>query len=131
MTAKTLRANPRTKRTNYAHVTDCENGEISEGDDAEPDDGIVEEMEMEEAWVTYQSAKEKCRGKSGNNPKGVAMTTVLPADVYACRHMENASLMSVTDTACARTVAGTQRLQAYFGWPWRETHPGECRFGLQ
>ncbi|CAE6942423.1 RE2 [Symbiodinium sp. CCMP2592] len=54
-------------------------------------------------------------GNGGAKPEGglsdVAMTTVLPSDVFALRHV--ADLVGVTDTACARTVAGSQWLQAY------------------
>ena len=174
------------KKPHYAHVTDYDDGDGSEGG---PDDvgeeGIPEEVA--EAWVTYQSAKEKyknqkqSRGYNGDQerqprpppgdgvrdraedrdrdqgrearlkamkaksfcsgcgrrghwhldstcplnkgepggakgtsaPKEVAMMTVMPADVYACRHVGDASLLGVTDTACARTVAGSQWLQAY------------------
>ena len=50
--------------------------------------------------------------KPGVNPKEVAMTTVLPADVFALKHMSS-NLVGVADTACARTVAGSQWLQSY------------------
>ena len=179
-------ASNRGKKPHYAHVTDYDDGDGSEGG---PDDvgeeGIPEEVA--EAWVTYQTAKEKyksqkqSRGYNGDHdrpprpppgdgvrdraedrdrdqgregrlkamkaksfcsgcgrrghwhldstcplnkgepggakgtsaPKEVAMMTVMPADVYACRHVGDASLLGVTDTACARTVAGSQWLQAY------------------
>ncbi|CAE6947744.1 unnamed protein product [Symbiodinium sp. CCMP2592] len=55
--------------------------------------------------------------KPGAQPKSdgsanVAMTTVLPADVYTLKHIPS-KLLGVADTACARTVAGTQWLQSY------------------
>ncbi|CAE7689238.1 unnamed protein product [Symbiodinium sp. CCMP2592] len=53
------------------------------------------------------------QGRGGKDPaREVAMTTVLPASICALKH-EGHSLMAVTDTACARTVAGTQWLQSY------------------
>ncbi|CAE7245906.1 unnamed protein product [Symbiodinium sp. CCMP2592] len=48
----------------------------------------------------------------GETGASVAMTTVLPADVFALKHVPN-MLLGVADTACARTVAGTQWLQSY------------------
>ena len=45
-------------------------------------------------------------------PADVSFCNLLPAEVYAIKH-ENAGLVGITDTACARTVAGTQWLQAY------------------
>ena len=56
--------------------------------------------------------------KGGGAPKGdhgaknVAMTNVMPADVYTLKHMSD-NLVGVADTACARTVAGSQWLQSY------------------
>ncbi|CAE7692154.1 GIP [Symbiodinium sp. CCMP2592] len=53
------------------------------------------------------------QSRGGKDPaREVAMTTVLPASICALKH-EGHSLMAVTDTACARTVAGTQWLQSY------------------
>ena len=40
------------------------------------------------------------------------MTNSMPADVYALKHVSD-NLMGVADTACTRTVAGTQWLQSY------------------
>ena len=173
-------ANTRSRRTNYANVTFHEDD--SEPDECAGDEGIPEEVA--EAWVTYQSAKDRYRtqqrargyngdggdkGTKGNPPDGekdrgegrdpgreaklkmmkaksfcsgcgrrghwhrddacplnqgggaagkaegrthdAAMTTVLPAEIFALRHV--ADLVGVTDTACARTVAGTHWLQAY------------------
>ena len=51
-------------------------------------------------------------GAKGEAPKSVAMTNSMPADVYALKHVSD-NLMGVADTACARTVAGTQWLQSY------------------
>ncbi|CAE7443672.1 unnamed protein product, partial [Symbiodinium sp. CCMP2456] len=51
------------------------------------------------------------KGKADQSAS-VAMTTVLPADVYALKHLPS-RLLGVADTACARTVAGTQWLQSY------------------
>ncbi|CAE7261007.1 RE2 [Symbiodinium sp. CCMP2592] len=51
-------------------------------------------------------------GAKGETGASVAMTTVLPADVFALKHVPN-MLLGVADTACARTVAGTQWLQSY------------------
>ena len=45
-------------------------------------------------------------------PANVSFCNLLPAEVYAIKH-ESAGLVGITDTACARTVAGTQWLQAY------------------
>ena len=45
-------------------------------------------------------------------PADVSFCNLLPAEVYAIKH-ESAGLVGITDTACARTVAGTQWLQAY------------------
>ena len=50
-------------------------------------------------------------GKAEGRTHDAAMTTVLPAEIFALRHV--ADLVGVTDTACARTVAGTHWLQAY------------------
>ena len=44
--------------------------------------------------------------------KDISMCNVLPAEVYATKH-EGEFLLGITDTACARTVAGTQWLQKY------------------
>ena len=44
--------------------------------------------------------------------KDISMCNVLPAEVYATKH-EGELLLGITDTACARTVAGTQWLQKY------------------
>ncbi|CAE7185372.1 unnamed protein product [Symbiodinium necroappetens] len=168
--------------TNFAHMTD-HTAETDEEDPFEGEDAVPEDVA--EAFMTYQSAKERYRnqqrsrgmtgGSSGGDkaPKGdgqpgdrkpgehrdadretklkamkarsfcggcgrkghwhkddvcplnrggdhakgeasanVAMTTVLPADVFALKHVPN-SLLGVADTACARTVAGTQWLQSY------------------
>ncbi|CAE7295005.1 unnamed protein product, partial [Symbiodinium sp. CCMP2592] len=51
-------------------------------------------------------------GAKADVPKNVAMTNAMPADVYALKHVSD-NLMGVADTACARTVAGTQWLQSY------------------
>ncbi|CAE7294300.1 GIP [Symbiodinium sp. CCMP2592] len=51
--------------------------------------------------------------KGESRAQEVAMTTVLPAEIFALRHVLNTDLVGVADTACARTVAGTQWLQAY------------------
>ena len=51
-------------------------------------------------------------GAKAEAPKSVAMTNSMPADVYALKHVSD-NLMGVADTACARTVAGTQWLQSY------------------
>ena len=45
-------------------------------------------------------------------PSDVSFCNLLPAEVYAIKH-ETAGLVGITDTACARTVAGTQWLQNY------------------
>ncbi|CAE6927736.1 unnamed protein product [Symbiodinium sp. CCMP2456] len=65
----------------------------------------------DDACPLNQSGGASGKGDSGAGARHVAMTTVLPADVYALRHVMD--LVGVTDTACARTVAGTQWLQAY------------------
>ena len=44
--------------------------------------------------------------------KDISMCNVLPAEVYATKY-EGEFLLGITDTACARTVAGTQWLQKY------------------
>ncbi|CAE7268957.1 unnamed protein product [Symbiodinium sp. CCMP2456] len=173
------------RRPNFAHVTDhageSDEEELFDGEEAIPED-------VAEAYMTYQSAKERYRtqqrsrgttsggqgdggerapkgdGQSGDRKAGdggrdgdreaklkamkarsfcggcgrrghwhrddacplnrggdkgkadqsasVAMTTVLPADVYALKHLPS-RLLGVADTACARTVAGTQWLQSY------------------
>ncbi|CAE7431234.1 unnamed protein product, partial [Symbiodinium sp. CCMP2456] len=175
----------RPRRPNFAHVTDhageSDEEELFDGEEAIPED-------VAEAYMTYQSAKERYRtqqrsrgttsggqgdggerapkgdGQSGDRKAGdggrdgdreaklkamkarsfcggcgrrghwhrddacplnrggdkgkadqsasVAMTTVLPADVYALKHLPS-RLLGVADTACARTVAGTQWLQSY------------------
>ena len=50
--------------------------------------------------------------KGDHGAKNVAMTNVMPADVYTLKHMSD-NLVGVADTACARTVAGSQWLQSY------------------
>ena len=52
------------------------------------------------------------KGRTGKDTRDVAMTTVLPASVYALKHVPHV-LLGVADTACSRTVAGTQWLQTY------------------
>ena len=56
------------------------------------------------------------RGADKNFAKAVEIgyCNLLPAEVFSIKH-EEASLLGITDTACARTVAGTQWLQAYSG----------------
>ena len=49
-------------------------------------------------------------GKGGNVPKEVCFT--MPAEVMTMKHIAG-NLLGITDTACARTVAGTQWLQDY------------------
>ncbi|CAE7596688.1 unnamed protein product, partial [Symbiodinium necroappetens] len=51
-------------------------------------------------------------GAKAEGTASVAMTTVLPADVFALKHVPS-TLLGAADTACARTVAGTQWLQSY------------------
>ena len=159
----------RPRKAHHAHLTghDEGNSSDSEGNEDE-DDGIPEEVAQ--AYVTYQSAKQKYKeqqksrgyvgdaGRGGggdgrdeklklmkarsfcsgcgrrghwhrdaecpkNKPgthvgtakpdvKEVGMCNILPAEVYATRH-EGTTLLGITDTACARTVAGTQWLQQY------------------
>ena len=172
----------RPRRTNFAHMTD-HTAETDEEDPFDGEDAVPEDVA--EAFMTYQSAKERYRNqqrsrgttgggnggdkapkgdghsedrkpsehrdadretklkamkarsfcggcgrkghwhkddvcplnRGGDNAKGeasanVAMTTVLPADVFALKHVPS-SLLGVADTACARTVAGTQWLQSY------------------
>ena len=50
--------------------------------------------------------------KNGTKPSDVGFCNLLPAEVYATRH-EDSGLLGITDTACARTVAGSQWLQEY------------------
>ncbi|OLP87671.1 hypothetical protein AK812_SmicGene31085 [Symbiodinium microadriaticum] len=170
------------RSTNFAHMTD-HTAETDEEDPFDGEDAVPEDVA--EAFMTYQSAKERYRNqqrsrgttgggnggdkapkgdghsedrkpsehrdadretklkamkarsfcggcgrkghwhkddvcplnRGGDNAKGeasanVAMTTVLPADVFALKHVPS-SLLGVADTACARTVAGTQWLQSY------------------
>ncbi|CAE7540486.1 RE2 [Symbiodinium natans] len=162
------------KRTNTAHMTDFDSGEYMMDDEINDDADKEMPEEVAQAWVTYQSAKDKYKAQQrargfagdkdksekgnedreakiravkqrsfcagcgrrghwhkdsecplnrgggqakgeGNTGKGdykdVAMTTVLPAEIYALRHEDQ--LYGVADTACARTVAGTQWLQCY------------------
>ena len=64
-------------------------------------------------WHKDEACPLNAKGvKPDGNPKEVAMTTVLPADVFALKHMSS-NLVGVADTACARTVAGSQWLQSY------------------
>ena len=162
-------ANTRSKKAHHAHLTGHEetNSTDSEADNDE-DDGIPEEVAQ--AYVTYQSAKQRYKdqqksrgyvgdpGKNGgpegrdeklklmkarsfcsgcgrrghwhrdaecpkNKPgsmsgvtkpdvKEVSMCNILPAEIYATKY-EGTALLGITDTACARTVAGTQWLQQY------------------
>ena len=55
-----------------------------------------------------QRGHEKNFGKAAE----VGFCNLLPAEVFSIKH-EEANLLGITDTACARTVAGTQWLQAY------------------
>ena len=56
--------------------------------------------------------KNKPGGTTRPDVKEVGMCNVLPAEIYATKH-EGSVLLGITDTACARTVAGTQWLQQY------------------
>ncbi|CAE7304830.1 GIP, partial [Symbiodinium sp. KB8] len=49
-------------------------------------------------------------GKAANAPKEICVT--MPAEVMTMKHIAG-NLLGITDTACARTVAGTQWLQDY------------------
>ncbi|CAE7418332.1 GIP, partial [Symbiodinium pilosum] len=50
--------------------------------------------------------------QGGGKAAEVGFCNLLPAEVFSIKH-ENTGLVGITDTACARTVAGTQWLQAY------------------
>ena len=52
------------------------------------------------------------KGVEKSKPSDIGFCNLLPAEVYAIKH-ENAGLVGITDTACARMVAGTQWLQNY------------------
>ena len=52
------------------------------------------------------------KGVERSKPSDVGFCNLLPAEVFAIKH-ENAGLVGITDTACARTVAGSQWLQTY------------------
>ena len=159
------------RKANVAHVTDYDSGPEAAVDDQHED--VPEDLpeEVAQAWMTYQSAKDRYRaqqktrgfkgsvgekgkdaekeakikaikqksfcagcgrrghwhkddecpmnkGNGGGKTEGakeslkeIAMTTVLPADVMTLKHEHG--LMGVADTACAKTVAGTQWLQTY------------------
>ena len=56
----------------------------------------------------YQKNGDKAAGKAAD----IGFCNLLPAEVFSIK-IENAGLLGITDTACARTVAGTQWLQAY------------------
>ena len=159
----------RGKKAHTAHFTGHDEGDSTESDTKDDEDeGIPEDVAQ--AYVTYQSAKQKYKdqqrargyvgGDNGNSTEGrdeklramkaksfcsgcgrrghwhkdaecpknktgtslhaaprpdikeVGMCNVLPAEVYAAKH-EGEFLLGITDTACARTVAGTQWLQKY------------------
>ncbi|CAE7217070.1 GIP [Symbiodinium pilosum] len=59
-----------------------------------------------------QPGHQKNGDKSSNKAADVGYCNLLPAEVFSIR-LEDAGLLGITDTACARTVAGTQWLQAY------------------
>ena len=161
----------RTKKTHTAHLTGQDVGHSSDSDFKEDDDDGIPE-DVAQAYVTYQSAKQRYKdqqrsrgyvggeGNSGNSQdnrdeklramkaksfcsgcgrrghwhkdaecpknktgtntaavtkpdvKDISMCNVLPAEVYATKY-EGEGLLGITDTACARTVAGTQWLQRY------------------
>ena len=52
------------------------------------------------------------KGADKSRPSEIGFCNLLPAEVYAVRHADG-GLVGITDTACARTVAGTQWLQEY------------------
>ena len=56
----------------------------------------------------YQKTGDKIAGRTAD----VSFCNLLPAEVFSIR-LENTGLLGIADTACARTVAGTQWLQAY------------------
>ena len=56
----------------------------------------------------YQKGSDKSSGKTAD----IGYCNLLPAEVFSIK-LESANLLGITDTACARTVAGTQWLQAY------------------
>ena len=161
----------RNKKAHTAHFTGRAGDETSESDAKDDEDDCIPE-DVAQAYVTYQSAKQRYKdqqrargyvagdGNAGNHSdnkdeklkamkarsfcsgcgrrghwhkdaecpknkpganhqaapktdvKDISMCNVLPAEVYATKH-EGEFLLGITDTACARTVAGTQWLQKY------------------
>ena len=59
-----------------------------------------------------QGGQQRGHDKGVTKPAEVGFCNLLPAEVFAIKH-EEANLLGITDTACARTVAGTQWLQAH------------------
>ncbi|CAE6967476.1 unnamed protein product [Symbiodinium sp. CCMP2592] len=85
----------RPRRTSFAHMTDCDYN--TEGEDPfEGEERIPKDVT--EAFMTYQLAKERYRA------------VVKDADA---KDTGTKTLLGVADTACARTVPGTQWLQSY------------------
>ncbi|CAE7255789.1 GIP, partial [Symbiodinium sp. CCMP2456] len=115
------------KRPYTAHLTEDADGD-DDGEDRDEifdhfdgDEGIPEEVAV--AYATYQSAKDKYREQEkiklmkdpecpNRGAKEVDMCHHVPSEVYVLRH-DGPILVGITDTSCAKSVAGTTWLQHY------------------
>ena len=65
-------------------------------------------------WHKDKECPNNKTGGTNEGPKDVKMCTIIPAQVLALRHVGGGGhLLAITDTACARTVAGMQWVQDY------------------
>ena len=79
----------------------------------ERDNGQGQWCCAEDAGAGHWHKDEECPlNCAESGAKNVAMTNVMPADVFMLKHCSS-NLVGVADTACARTVAGSQWLQSY------------------
>ncbi|CAE7360399.1 GIP [Symbiodinium sp. CCMP2592] len=65
-------------------------------------------------WHKDKECPNNNNGASADGPKDMKMCNIMPAQVLALRHVGGGDhLLAIADTACARTVAGTQWVQDY------------------
>ncbi|CAE7270248.1 GIP [Symbiodinium sp. CCMP2592] len=65
-------------------------------------------------WHKDKECPNNNGGGAADGPKDVKMCNIMPAQVLALRHVGGGEdLLAIADTACARTVAGTQWVQDY------------------